>query len=224
MIATREDTIQNRVIRRAIGANTRVPATHSLPPYSTERTDIHAENDDPLTNAKTKAIFVPMGAATYAPAIHSLFPNSTERTDIPAELDNLLSKILAAAREEIFEDGFVSQFSKGIQYLVEAYGDLAVQELAKQIIGGTVDAETASEALRWLGRTNHQASHQSRLWLLERSLFLPSLRIRDGAGLGLASLEDKSAIAYLKLAIQRERNESLRDDFQQVLSQLEQSE
>jgi len=180
--------------------------------------------DNPLTTEKPAIFYVTTGSATFVTAIRSSPPNSTERTDIPAELDNLLSRILAAAREEIFEDGFVSQFSKGIQYLVEAYGDLAVQELAKRMIGGTVDAETASEALRWLGRMNHQASHQSRLWLLERSLFLPSLRIRDGAGLGLASLEDKNAIPYLKLAIQRERNESLRDDFQQVFSQLEQSE
>ncbi len=178
-------------------------------------------NDDPLTNSKPKTFFVATGTATYVASIYSSPPNSTERTNVPAELDHLLSRLLAAAREEIFEDGMMSQLAKGLTYLVEAYGEIAVQELARRIIAKQIDAEVASEALQWMGRINHQPSHQIRLWLLEHSLFSKSMYVRDSAGLGIASLNDPAAIPSLRRAITQEKNAALREDLEQVRNQLE---
>jgi hypothetical protein len=45
--------------------------------------------------------------------------------------------------------------------------------------------------------------------------------VRDGATLGLASLNDPQAITPLKQAIEREQIGELREDMQQVLDQLE---
>lgn len=178
-------------------------------------------NDNPLTNSKPMAVFVATGTATFVASAHALPPNSTERTNIPTELVNQLSKFLATASEEIFEDGIMSQLAKGLIYLVEAYGEIAVQELARQIITKQIDGEVASEALQWMGRIDHQSSHTMRLWLLERALFCGSMYVRDGAGLGTASLNDPAAIPFLRRAIAQEKNSALREDLEQVLSQLE---
>jgi hypothetical protein len=61
------------------------------------------------------------------------------------------------------------------------------------------------------------------LWLLERSLGSRSSRIRDGAVLGLAFLDDAAAIPYLRQVIDREPVKELRADMEQVLAQLESS-
>jgi HEAT repeat protein len=84
-----------------------------------------------------------------------------------------------------------------------------------------VNAEVASEAMRWLGHIDHPITYRSRLHLLERSLHNSSARVRDGAGLGLASLDDPHAIPYLKQAIEREQYQELRHDLKQVVIQLE---
>jgi len=188
-------------------------------------------SDDPLTNAKAKAGFIATGTATTAfvfvgpvtfiSNVYGWSLNSTESTDIPPELNNLLNKILTDAREENFEDGNMSQLAKGLIYLVEAYGEVAVQELARRIVAKQIDAEVASEVLQWMGRINHQASRGMRLWLLERNLLSNSLYIRDSAGLGIASLNDPAAIPSLRSAIAQEKNCALREDLEQVLRQLE---
>jgi HEAT repeat protein len=59
--------------------------------------------------------------------------------------------------------------------------------------------------------------------LLESSIFRSSARVRDGAALGLAFLDDPHAIPYLKRAIENEKYSELREDMQMVLAQLERS-
>ena len=96
-----------------------------------------------------------------------------------------------------------------------------MEVLAYLIVYEKVNAEIASEALRWLGRMDHPVSYHYRLWLLERGLRCSSAIVRDGATLGLASLDDHHAVTYLKQTIQREPCEELRKDMGQVLIQLE---
>lgn len=84
-----------------------------------------------------------------------------------------------------------------------------------------VAPEVGGEALRWLGRIDHAESYEYRRWLLERSLSLSSTRVRDGAILGLASMDDKHAIPYLKRAIEEEQCSELKADMESVLEQLE---
>ena len=113
-----------------------------------------------------------------------------------------------------------SEFSKELISCIRKYGNTAVEALTQFITMEQVDAEVASEALRWLGRMEHPATYRPRLWLLERSLSCSSAYVRDGAILGLASLEDRHSIIYLQKAIQNEQNEELQKDMEQVLEQL----
>ncbi|MBI3909963.1 MAG: HEAT repeat domain-containing protein [Armatimonadetes bacterium] len=147
---------------------------------------------------------------------------------ISARLTNRVGKIrdeaarlFRAARWQIFEDGMESEFSQGLESLVSRYGSSAIPALADLIDDGCSSAEAASEALRWIGRIDYYSSRASRLWLLERSLASGSARIRDGAALGLAAMDEPHAIPFVSAAIQVERIPELRADLTQVLEQLE---
>lgn len=146
---------------------------------------------------------------------------STAPQEEPKDLDLEIRRLFWKAREQVFEDGMESEFSKGLIFLVRRYSNAAMEVLTHIIVNEKVNTEVASEALRWLGRMEHSASYRYRLWLLERSLLSSSARIRDGAALGLASLNDPHAIPHLKRAIEKEDYAELREDMEQVLAQLE---
>ncbi|MBN3908608.1 MAG: HEAT repeat domain-containing protein [Nostoc sp. NMS1] len=149
--------------------------------------------------------------------------NSTQH-----ELNNRCSEIIYSeletlfitGKEEYFEDGFESNFSRGLISCVQKYGNDAIEAITCFIVYEKISPEVASEALRWLGEINHPESYKFRLWLLERSLNCPSSRVRDGAILGLSYLNDPHAITYLERAIEQEKIMELREDMKQVLAQL----
>ena len=147
--------------------------------------------------------------------------NSTAQQEVHKDLNQKMLTLLEAAKEQNFEDGMESEFSKELIDLVKEYGVDAIAALAHLIIVEKVNPEVASEALRWLGPIDHPASYRRRLWLLERSLRCSSARVRDGATLGLAFLDDPPMITYLRQAIQQEKIAELRADMAQVLAQLE---
>ena len=157
---------------------------------------------------------------TTAPR-QGLLEHSTALQETPVELSRKIAVLFEAAKDQHFEDGMESEFSRELTTLIAAYGNMTVQELAYLVLSEKVNAEVASEALRWLGNMPHGASCHFRLWLLERSLLCSSPMVRDGAILGLASLDDPRAIPYIKRAIEPEQCEALRKNMEQVLVQLE---
>lgn len=144
------------------------------------------------------------------------------------ELNNRCSEIIYSeletlfitGKEDYFEDGCESNFSRGLISCVQKYGNDAIEAITCFIVYEKISPEVASEALRWLGEINHPESYKFRLWLLERSLNCPSSRVRDGAILGLSYLNDPHAITYLEQAIEQEKIMELREDMKQVLAQL----
>jgi hypothetical protein len=147
-------------------------------------------------------------------------PSSTTYLPSSETVEQELRRLFAAACDEIFEDGMESVFSRGLVSLIKKYGNAAVETVTNFIAGEVVNPEVASEALRWLGHIDDPFTYRNRLLLLERSLWHSSARVRDGAILGLASLDDPSAIPYLEEAIEREQIQELRRYMIQVLDQL----
>jgi hypothetical protein len=147
--------------------------------------------------------------------------SSTNITIYSKELYSKLEALFRAGKEEVFEDGMESSFSKELTMLIRKYGNAAVEVITCLIVYEKVTPEVAGEALRWIGYTEHTESYLYRRWLLERSLSLPSARVQDGATLGLAAMDDRHAIPYLKHAIEQETCAELRDDMEQVVEQLE---
>jgi len=147
--------------------------------------------------------------------------SSTSSSAVSGLLDKQASLIFAGAKEEIFEDGMESDFSRNLSSFIASFGHSAMEVIIPVILSEQTNTEVASEAFRILGRLNHKITYRDRLWLLERGLYSASARVRDGASLGLAFLNDPLAIAPLRSAIEREQVSELRHDMEQVLAQLE---
>ncbi len=139
----------------------------------------------------------------------------------PAVIEDKIRTLFNEAKEEIFEDGMESNFTTGLSTLVEQHGAEAITALIRLIEIENRNVEITAETLRWVGRIVHPLSYKSRLSLLERSLENDSARVRDAASLALATLDDEHALPALRAAIAREQYAELREDMQQILSQLE---
>ncbi|MEG3975458.1 hypothetical protein QT970_12665 [Microcoleus sp. herbarium8] len=168
-------------------------------------------------SSKTRDIRVEQKKALRPEGVES----STLRQNYSKELSEEIYRLFKASEEQIFEDGMETEFSKKLILLIKEYADEAIEIITGIILYERVNAEVATEALRWLGNIDHAPSYRFRLWLLERSLSCSKARIRDGAILGLSSLNNPHAISYLKLAIEQEKCTELRKDMEQVLAQLE---
>lgn len=151
--------------------------------------------------------------------------NSTYRSiDRPIDFDFLKNKvnvIFATAKEEIFEDGMESEFSRNLSRFIVSFGHPAMEAIINLLLSNRANTEVTSEAFRILGRLRHKITYRDRLWLLERGLYNQSARVRDGAALGFAFLNDPLAIAPLQSAIERELIPELRKDMEHILTQLE---
>ena len=138
------------------------------------------------------------------------------RRDLAGKIENLFS----FGRNEIFEDGTESYFSRELVALVRKHGGIALLDIARLITSEKADACVAAEAIKWLGRTHHPETHSFRRWLLLRALTSSSVLVREGAVLGLAFMNDPATISPLQQALEREQTPELRDDLSQVLRQI----
>ncbi len=149
--------------------------------------------------------------------------SSTVQQEIPVELRARAEDLFRGAADIQFEDGMENEFSKGLILFIRQHGNAAINSLAELILSERLSPSVSSEALRWLGDIDDSSTYQRRLWLLEKSLACSSPVVRDGAVLGLASLDDPHAIPYLQKARSTEIRRELRKDLDQVLEQLQET-
>ncbi len=159
-------------------------------------------------------------AATLDYSHHGV-ENSTSQDADYGKLEKNAIALFASAKEQIFEDGMESDFSREIAEFITSYGHSAMEAIIGLVLCGRINSEVVSEALRAIGRIDHVSTYRDRLWLLERGLYSSYARVRDGAIVGLAYLDDPIAIKPLRFAIEREQTPELRKDMGQVLSQLQ---
>ncbi len=133
------------------------------------------------------------------------------------KLTKRIKGIFNSARFEYFEDGMDNIFYRELMPLLDSNEVVAV-------VAGIIDEicpAVASEALRCIGYADYSETHDSRLALLMHCLESSSGIVRDGAGLGLDSLGDLTAIPALKQAVEREANAALCNDLELVINDLE---
>jgi hypothetical protein len=161
----------------------------------------------------------PISASTvnYSVSVES----STSRRGDLSSIVEYINDLFISARDQIFEDGMESEYSRELARFISSYGHLGMEIIIQLILSEQVNPEVISEAMIVIGRIDDSNTYRDRLWLLERGLYNPSALVRDGATLGFASLDDPIAISPLKYAIEREQVSELRRDMEQVLSQLE---
>jgi hypothetical protein len=148
--------------------------------------------------------------------------SSTAPTRDPRYMEKLQRFRVAFQRaaKEHFEDGMDSDFTDELEALVRGFRNDARTILSSLLGDQTISPSVWAEAMRWLGRAGGLLSNSSRLWLLEKGLTSIHAAIRDGATLGLSSLDDPSAITYLERAAANEPLTGLRQDMEDVISQL----
>ena len=145
---------------------------------------------------------------------------SASTSNEPKSLVEEFRRLFAAAREEVFEDGMESVFSRNLAVLIKEHKDQAIIFAAEYLESDDFDEEVGAETLRQLGHSKNEPTYMSRLDLLVRGLHHDSAMVRDGAILGLASMDDPGVIAELEEAVKREQDPELRDDMNDVLEQL----
>lgn len=145
---------------------------------------------------------------------------STEQLHITEYLGEQITDLYNAANGGLFEDEQIRSFSQGLSSLLNKFGDATITELAPFIIGEKASAESAAETLKCLSRYESRVAYNYRIWIMERALQSPSSWIRDAAGLALESMDDPTAIPYLKEAISKESNAGLCQYLQMVVEYL----
>jgi len=138
-----------------------------------------------------------------------------------AELPARFEAMFAAAEEETFADGMDSDFSRNLHAIVRRYGRVAIHAMTIMMRSERLNAEVGGEALRQIGSIVDTQSHHSRLALLMGALESPDPRLRDAASIGMANLDDPTAIECIRRVIGQEASPQLRHNLQLVLDQLQ---
>lgn len=136
------------------------------------------------------------------------------------EIRAVLERALLDGANEVFESGMESAYSRTLDRLIRRYSNDAVAELRRILRQESGESEVREETLVQLGSMEHNPTHQDRLSLLIMCLGSDHISIRDSASLGIAAMDDPSAIPSLRYAINNEKSDRLRRDFELVLEQL----
>lgn len=145
-------------------------------------------------------------------------PGLKQEIDIAAEIRNLFSLATFIA----LEPGMSNSFSEGLEEVVEKHGEFALREIQNIVLSEETASSIALEALKYVGNSDSRVWHDERRAMLETCLRKSrSAWVRDGAGLGLSFLDDSRSVPALEKAIERESSETLKEDLQLVLDQLQ---
>jgi hypothetical protein len=131
-----------------------------------------------------------------------------------------LDRAFRDGSEEVFEYGMESSFSRTLDSLIRSYSNDAVVEVKRILTHTDISLDVKEECLLQLGAIEHNPTSQSRLSLLIDHLWSEQVGVRDCAALGMASMDDPSAIHLIQHAVRVEKSDRLREDLQLVLYQL----
>ena len=184
---------------------------------------------DALTIARNLVFAVALSALSVSPqpiALPSWRRHEivTSADSAQAEVDPVLveqmRQMFERGASEFFEDGMDSNFARELSLSVVEHGNAAIAAIAEYLFSSTVDSEVGSEALRRLADVGDRRILASRWALLERGLRHRSSRVRDGAILGFAALDDQRALELLKSVETGEPVPELRNLIRKVIEQL----
>ena len=133
-------------------------------------------------------------------------------------MSQVLTRIVAESENEVFFDGKESKLSAIVEVLILNFGVRAVKAIEDEMKStGPIVTE---EILRILGSVDDPISRGERLEVILSCIQSPDARIRDAVSLGIAAIDDPSAIAAVEEALEREDTSIMRNSFQLVLDQL----
>ena len=135
-------------------------------------------------------------------------------------LKDRLMKLFSRARDEYFENGRESLFSREMKSLYVQNEERMLPLISETISNSQLNPEIAFELLRILGRLDHKETYQQRRKFLEACLRSPQAYVRAGAVEGLALMDDPASRKALTEALGSEAVVSIKDDIESLLSEL----
>jgi hypothetical protein len=146
--------------------------------------------------------------------------SSTSAYEVDPELVHEVFELLEGGSYEFFQDGVESEFSRKLLRMLHRHGRDALEAIAEYLFSGKASPDVASETLRRVADVNDESTLSRRWQLLKDSLRSHSPRVRDGAILGFATLDDPRAASLLSEARNAEQVHELQVLIDQVLHQL----
>ncbi len=146
--------------------------------------------------------------------------SSTAVTEIDPLLLKEIRELFERGASEFFHDGVHSTFSRALVRTLAQHGQAAFRAIAEYLFAGNPTPDVVSEALRWLADFNDASTLPQRWGILRQTLKHRSPRVRDGAILGFAALDDPRARSLLLEARNLEQIGELRSLIDQVVAQL----
>ena len=131
-----------------------------------------------------------------------------------------LDRVIALTAGEVFLDGMESRLSFWLKHMLGVGGNTTIRVIRSILNSEGLNAEEVGEILRVLGDFEDSMTHRSRLSLLLEYLKSPDSRTRDAASIGIASLDDPSALYEVEKAALCEDLPELKEDLQLVVDQL----
>ena len=147
--------------------------------------------------------------------------SSTAGVEVDPRLFEEIRELFEQGGSEFFTDGMHGTFSRTLLKTLAQHGQAAFRAIADYLFSGNAKPDVVSETLRWLADFNDASTLTQRWAILQRTLKDRSPRVRDGAILGFAALDDSRARPLLLEARNLEQIAELRALIDQVVAQLE---
>jgi len=123
----------------------------------------------------------------------TLSESETAGTECDPELVREVRELFEQGASEFFEDGMRSSFSRSLLWFLSRHGRMGFRAIAEYLGADSSNPDVVSEALRWMGDLKDSSTLLETWAVLRRSLKSSSPRVRDGAILGFAALDDPRA-------------------------------
>lgn len=165
---------------------------------------------------------LPFGTSRFREAQGAIAQSSTLLDEkLNPALTRQIRRLFDEGAHEFFRDGMESNFSRSLLMLLREHGQGAVAAIAEYLFSGNAKPDVASEALRWMSDIDDRSTFSKRWQVFRKSLMDKSPRVRDGAILAFANMNDPRALNVLADAKTIEPIAELRSLIDQVIAQLE---
>lgn len=114
------------------------------------------------------------------------------------------------SEEGLIETGEILKSSELIQQFIYKYSSTGIYALTRLVRDRLVSTTVAGEILRQIGEIDRHSLKEYAVTMISKFLDNPSLRVRDGAIMGLSNIGMVEAIPYLEYSHSQEKDEFIK--------------
>ena len=158
---------------------------------------------------------------SYVVASNPILSHTPEILPIDRHLEQSILDIFDAYQHEEFDADIAYYFTNALDALILANGNPAIQAINLVIKKYDLKYDMIFEILRALGRIEDETTKDERYKLLIRFITHKSPIVRDGAISALSFLDDKRALPQLRMLLEAETSQTLKNNIKVAIKSLE---